>query len=158
MNLYEINNEIYSLIDEETGEIADLDIFEKLNMQRDEKIESIGLWIKNLLSDAEAIKAEETKLTARRRAAENKANGLKQYLSNILCGQKFQTPRLQCTYRKSTSVQTDDGFVGWAKDNAPEYLKIKEPEANKTAIKEAIQNGTAFEFARLVESNNLQVK
>lgn len=158
MNLYEINNEIYSLIDEETGEIADIDVFEKLNMQRDEKIESIGLWIKNLLSEAEAIKAEETKLTARRRSAENQANRLKQYLSNILCGQKFQTPRLQCTYRKSTSVQTDDGFVGWAKDNAPEYLKIKEPEANKTAIKEAIQNGTAFEFARLVESNNLQVK
>lgn len=158
MNLYEINNEIYSLIDEETGEIADMDTFEQLNLQRDEKIESIGLWIKNLTSEAAAIKAEETKLSDRRRAAENKANGLKQYLSNILCGQKFQTPRLQCTYRKSTAVQTDDGFIDWAKHHAPEYLKTKEPEADKTAIKEAIKNGTEFEFARLVESNNLQVK
>ena len=45
MTLYEIDQSIIGLMNED-GEIADLDAFEALQMERDEKIENIALWIK----------------------------------------------------------------------------------------------------------------
>ena len=58
MNLYEIDNAILECVDMETGEIIDMDKLSGLQMVRDQKIENIGCWIKNLLSDAEALKSE----------------------------------------------------------------------------------------------------
>lgn len=37
MNIYEIDNAMFSLIDEETGEIKDYEAFEELQMQKEEK-------------------------------------------------------------------------------------------------------------------------
>lgn len=48
MTLYEINQTILSLIDEETGEILDEDQLERLNIAKEEKRENIALYIKNL--------------------------------------------------------------------------------------------------------------
>ena len=42
MNLYEIDKAILELVDEETGEIADWDAFEQLQMEREQKIENAG--------------------------------------------------------------------------------------------------------------------
>ena len=58
MNLYEIENEILKCVDEETGEIFDVEKFEALELARDVKIENICLWIKNLKAEAEALKLE----------------------------------------------------------------------------------------------------
>ena len=44
MNIYEIDNAMFSLIDEETGEIKDFEAFEELQMQKEEKIENAALW------------------------------------------------------------------------------------------------------------------
>ena len=52
--LYEIDESIKALIDEETGEIADFEAFEALNLERDAKLENIALYIKDLKADAEA--------------------------------------------------------------------------------------------------------
>ena len=62
MNLYEINEALYGCVDEETGEIIDAEKLEALSLAFDEKVENIALWIKNLLADAAAIKAEKLKL------------------------------------------------------------------------------------------------
>ena len=61
MNLYEIDNEILSCVDMETGEVVDMDKLNNLQMERDQKIENIGCWIKNLLADAKALKEEKDK-------------------------------------------------------------------------------------------------
>lgn len=64
--LYEIDEEILNCVDQETGEIIDPEKLAQLQMDFDKKVEGIALWIKNLLSDAEAIKAEKINwLTAR---------------------------------------------------------------------------------------------
>ena len=52
-----------------TPEIADL--WEQLSGQTDEKIERWGLWLRGQTLQAELIKAEEERLTARRKAIEN---------------------------------------------------------------------------------------
>ena len=106
MKLYEINGELEKLIDSETGEIANIEAFEQLSMERETKLENIALWIKNLDSDATAIKAEEKALAARRQTMENRADGLKDYLALMMGdGEKLETPRVKLSWRKSESVK-----------------------------------------------------
>lgn len=158
MNLYEINEAITSCIDMETGEIIDMEKLNQLEMERDSKIEGVALWIKNLKAEADAIKAEREKLAERERAAENKVEGLKRYLSDALCGQKFETPRVKCSFRKSNAVVVDDEFMDWAKNNHDEFLRYKEPEINKTAIKQAIEAGTEVMHAQIENRTSLVIK
>lgn len=158
MNLYEINTMIENLIDKETGEVADYEEFVSLQIAKDEKIENTALYIKNLLSDAEQIKIERDKLYQREKAYKNRAENLKKYLSMFLDGEKYRSPRVVCSYHKSTSTEVDEQFIEWAKENAKNYLKFKEPDVDKTAVKKAIQEGKEVPFARLVEKQNLQIK
>jgi outer membrane murein-binding lipoprotein Lpp len=91
MNLYQINEEIEKCIDTETGEILDLEALDKLAMERDTKIENLACWYKNLMADAEALKAEKNAFAKRENAAKNKADSIKRYLSSVLDGEKFAT-------------------------------------------------------------------
>ena len=151
--LYEINEQILDCVDMETGEIIDMGKLQELQMSFNDKVEGIALWIKNLLSDAEAIKAEKDKLAERQKVCENKAKNLKEYLNVFLEGQKFKTPRVSISYRKSKSVDVSDISL---LDN--EYLKFKEPEADKTKLKKALEAGEIIEGATLIEKNNIQIK
>ena len=62
MTLYEIDSAIMDCVDEETGEIIDLEKLEALNIERDKKVEGIALAVKNYAAEAKAIKEEEEKL------------------------------------------------------------------------------------------------
>ena len=77
MTLYEIDQEILNCVDEETGEIIDLDKLQALRIAKDRKIESIGLWYKNLNSDVQALELEIKMLTERKNKAKNKMEQLR---------------------------------------------------------------------------------
>ena len=162
MKLYEINSELENLIDTETGEIADIAFFEDLCMARTAKIEGIALFIKNLDSDAAALKAEETALYERRRVAENTAARLRAFLTSMLTdGEKFETPRVKLSWRKSKSVRVlipESDFIEWAKAVNPALLSFKEPTISKSAIREVLESGGEITAATIVESNNLQIE
>lgn len=154
--LYEINSQIENFdfeIDEETGEILNFKELENLEIERAEKIENIALWYKNLLSDAEAFKAEEKAFKERREQAEKKAESLKNYLNFALKGETFKTVKVEIKYRKSESVNVTD-----VSKLAREYLTIVEPKPNKTAIKKAIKDGKIIEGAEIIVNNNIQIK
>lgn len=116
MTLYEINEAIMNCfreeIDPETGEILsevlDQDRLDELKMAKAEKIENVACWIKNLASDAEALKAEEGKLAKRRKSMENRVKSLKEYLQWACDGQKFNGIRAAVSFRNSQSVAVDD--------------------------------------------------
>lgn len=169
MNLYEIDSKIRELlengfneecIDLETGEILE-DKAEALLAQyevdRSVKIENTALYIKNLNAEAEAIKAEENALAARRKAKEKKANYLKVYLTNTLIGaeeSKFESAKVALSFRKSTSVVITD-------ENAltDDYKKrVEKWDADKAKIKADLQNGVAVPGAVLETKQNLQIK
>ena len=59
MKLYEIDAAIMECIDLETGEIVDADRLTALQMEREQKLENVALWIKDLDAEAKALKAEE---------------------------------------------------------------------------------------------------
>lgn len=157
MNLYKIEEEILKCVDTETGEIINEEALNALKMQRDTKIENIALWIKNLLSDAEQIKAEKNALAERERVARNKAENLKKYLSDYMGGGKFSTPRVNISFRKSESVEVDIEEI-MKLDNADNYLKYSEPTPDKAAIKQAIKSGVEIPGCSLIEKNNIQIK
>ena len=107
-SIYDIDREIENCVDPETGEIIDEQRLDALQMAREKKIENILLWIKNLKSEAGAIREEEKKLADRRQSDEKKAESLTQYVQSVLNGEKFKTPRVAVTYRKSEAVIVDD--------------------------------------------------
>ena len=152
-SLWQIEEAIMDCVDMETGEIIDIDRLDQLQMDRDTKIETIALYIKNLLSDAAGIKAEKDNLAQRQKVAENKANSLKKYLSGYLAGQKFSTSRVAISFRKSESVNIKDSTA-----IPNEYLKYKDPEPDKTAIKSVLKSGKAVPGAELVQNQNIQIK
>lgn len=158
MTLYEIDQNIMALIDED-GMITDTEAFDALQMSRTEKIEGIACWIKNLKSDAAAIKAEEDVLAERRRTIENKIKSLSEFLSNTLAGQKFSTPRVSISYRTSKALEIADNdiFVAWAAMFNPSLLRIKR-DPDKKAITDAINGGMDVPGAQIVERKSMQVK
>lgn len=152
MKLYEINEAILNCIDPETGE-ADPDKLDGLLMMREEKLENLTLWVKELKAEADAIKAEEKALAERRQAKERKAESLKKYLDEALAGQKFETSRCVVSFRKSQKVEITDF------DKIPDdYLRYKTPEPDKTAIKAAIKDGLTVEGCELVDSVTMSIK
>lgn len=153
MKLFQIDEEIMKCIDTETGEIIDTERLDELQMERDVKVENIACWIKNLLSDVEALKAQEKTFADRRRVEENKAESLKGYLAKYLAGRKFSTDKVAISFRKTSSVNITD------MTKIPEqYLKYSEPTADKMAIKKAINAGEKIEGAEIAESQSISIK
>lgn len=89
MKLYEINAAIADILHavaEAEGEIT-LDqeaALDALTMSLEAKAENIALWIRETLAKADAVKAEEARLRARRTALENAAERAKQYLHDTM--------------------------------------------------------------------------
>lgn len=153
MNLFEIEKEIMSCVDMETGEIIDIEKLEQLQMDRDSKIENIACWIKNLTADAEALKAQKQAFADRQKVAENKAESLKKYLAAYLGGQKFSTDKVAISFRKTSSVNVTD-----MSQIPEEFLKYAEPTVDKTAIKNAIKAGAVVAGAEVVEGQSISIK
>lgn len=153
-SLYEIDQGILGCIDQETGELIDPERLENLQMERNQKIENIALWIKNLQADALAYKAEKEAFAEREKAAANKAEQLKAYLARALAGQKFTTARCAVSFRKSTKLEVLDA------DCIPKELMVEtvsvKPDAN--AIKALLKDGQEVGGCRLVEALNTQIK
>lgn len=160
MTLYQIQDNIRKAIeqgfDEETGEILDTNALEALQIQRDEKIENIALFIKDLTAEAKAIKEEKMNLARRQQTAENKAESLKRYLTKCLDGEKFKTAKVAISYRKSETVEFIDGFdINLLPD---QYQRKRDPEADKTALKDALKEGEEIYGVYLAEHNNTIIK
>ena len=91
MRLYEIEQAIMDCIDEETGEIIDLERLNQLMMDKQKKIEGVALWVKNLEADEAAFKKEKEVFDERQKAAAKKKERLMMWLTGVLNGQIFST-------------------------------------------------------------------
>lgn len=159
MRLYEIDQAILECIDPETGEV-DAERIAELQLARDEKIEQLLLWKKDLDADAAAIAQEIKNLTERKQAAERKAESLKSYIKFVLNGEKFKTARVAVSYRsvKSVQIQDDAALIAWAEQNDDSLLSYKDPTISKTAVKEAIEAGREIPGATIETKNQIIIK
>ena len=154
MNLFELCDAVRNFdleIDEETGEILNADELDALNIERDVKIENIALWIKNLKAEAEAVKKQKDAFQSREKSLTNKAERLKEWLAASLNGEKWKSDKVVLSWRKSESVDIEEGF------NDERFIKY-EPKISKMEIKTALKSGEIIKGASLVENNSLQIK
>lgn len=162
--LYQISSEYMAVldggmvVDEDTGEVLfDDSNLDELQAAFEDKLEACALYLKNLESDAEAIKAEEKALADRRRTIERKAERMRDYVSSCVqdvAGCKFETPRVSLSLRKSKRVEVFDlGAV------PVDYVVRKETiQPDKKAIKDAIGSGESVPGAVVRDFFSLQVK
>lgn len=153
MKLYEINEQITTCFDSETGELIDPDKLNDLQIAKDEKLENLALWYKDLLAEANALKEEKEVFAAREKAAKNKAESIKNYLSFVLNGENFKTTKCALSFRTSERTIVDD-----IHSIPKSFLKYSEPKADLTEIKKAIKNGEEIKGAHLEEMQNIQIK
>lgn len=163
MKLYEINSIIQNAIEfdeetgdmlnPETGEIFTEEEFNDLQISREEKIDNILCWMRNLEADEKAYAEEEARFKAKKTQAKNKRERLKSFTQYILNGEKFKNEHFSVSYRRSEKVEVAD-----IKAIPSEFLKIKEPEADKMAIKKAIKDGAEVPGVRLEENVSMIIK
>ena len=160
--IYEIDQDILDCVDPETGEILDTERLDALQMERDQKLEGVTLWIKDLNAEAEAVKAEADKLTARKRALDNKITSLKTWLLWALDGQKLKTARCSVyqTHSTKVTVANEPELIKFLQtlDEPEKFLRYKEPELKKDDIKKALKDGYVIPGAVLEETESVVIR
>ena len=160
--LYDIDQDILDCVDAETGEILDTEKLDALQMEREAKLEGVALWVKDLKAEADAVKAEADKLTARKKALDNKVESIKAWLLSALGGEKLKTPRCNVyqTHGQRVSVPDEAGLIGFLQtlEEPERFLRFKEPELKKDEIKKALKEGTIIPGASLEETESVVIK
>lgn len=165
MTIYEIDAQIFSLIDDETGEIKDFDAWDALQMEREKKIENTALWYKEILAEVAGMEIEKKNLEERiKHAKEKELPRLKRLLYYGTQGRDFSTERCEVKrWRKTHAVNITDETA------CLDYLGQRHPDAlitkvtttvsvSKKAVKELIEAGESVEGAEIVENNSAQIK
>ena len=174
MKLYEVNTEIQELLeqlelefDPETGEILGdrtdeiLDRLHELEKEKGRILEWVAKEALNARAEVTAIKAEEERLAARRKALENKDKRLVKILERECGGIKTDLGFAVVSYRKSEKTEIFDEATAltWlAKNNHEECIKIKQPELSKTEIKKLIKSGVEVPGVMIKSENNCSLK
>ena len=160
--LYEIDHDILDCCDMETGEILDTEKLDALQMEREAKLEGVALWVKDLKAEAVAVKEEADKLTARKKALDNKIDGLKNWLLMALGGEKLSTPRCKVyqTHSQRVAVEDEEKLILWCQTlEVPEqFLRYRAPELKKDEIKKALKMDYMIPGAALEETESVVIK
>ena len=160
MKLYEVNHRIEELseqmVDIETGEINE-EIFAELTElveEKEDRLESIFLHIKNLASDITALKVERDSFDKRIKRKTREMDRLLDWTTMLQKGKTFETDKVRVKYRRSQKVEIKNESL------IPEkYIKFKTTKSpDKTAIKDVLRNGGYVEGAVLVERFNPNIE
>jgi hypothetical protein len=164
MKLYEISNLLEQTIAEyesyvdESGEIiedtAELDArLETLQGNMTDKLINVALYIKNETAEADAIKEEIEKLRKRETSHRKRIDRLRGLIERYGAGQAIIDPRCEIKWRKSETVE-----ISAKAEQLPARFQRVKIEIARDEIKKAIKAGEVFDYACLVEKQNLQIK
>lgn len=161
MKLYDLNqdyqNVLNMLYSEDIDEQTILDTLESLEGEIEDKADNYAKIIISLKADAKAIKDEETRLSDRRKALENKSETLKKNLEGVMreTGKTdFKTALHSFKIQKNPeSVIIDD------ESKIPyKYLIEQQPTINKKAISELLKSGVKVSYAHLKQGEGLRIR
>ena len=140
------------------------DTLDGMEIEIQEKAESVALYIKKLNYEIQAIKAEKSCLDARLKAKEKSSKNMLEYLKNCMEAvklKKIETPRTAISIRnnpESVEIADEKSFINWAQDNNDDLLRYKDPEVNKTAVKQLLKAGEEVPYAKLIRTQSLTIK
>ena len=176
MKLYELTTDFAQLF-ERFDEISDLDgdteeyqqaWFDTLSGIEEDfeiKAEQIAAYVKVLKAEAEALKAEESFLSKRRKSKEKQAERLKKYLLESMQAigrKKIDRPMAVLSVKncpESVKFQDEKAFVdACMRSGHDEYLRYKAPEIDRAVVKEVLQRGGKVEGAYLARDQRIDIK
>ena len=155
-NLYELSNQfamIQQLIEDgaEGFEQALADIQGEIS----EKLDGYAMVIKNIESDIAGLKAEEKRLSERRKAMENNVVQMKERMADTLKtvdGQRLKTEKFTFSFRKSSKVEVAD------MDSLPQQFIKVERTVSRSELAKALKAGEQIEGAALIENQSLSIR
>lgn len=152
--IFDIDQQISELFDEDTGDVFDTERLDSLMMAREDKVQNIALAYKNICTEVDALQEQEKIFAQKKAAAQKRADRCKKYLQYVLSGEKFKTPLVSVYYSKSKSVVVEDV------DKIPEEYRrvVTTIEADKAAIKNAIDAGSIVPGAKIEENQSIVVR
>ena len=136
------------------------DTLEGLSGELEVKATNVAMFIKNLESSAEAIKAAEKQMAERRKALEAKAERIRSYLlenMNRTGITKIESPYLAISIRKNPpAVQvTDESSIPIQYFDQPPQPA---PVLNKNRLKDDLKEGVLVDGAVLTQGQSLTIK
>lgn len=164
LTLYEISHDYRAAVDK----LADLDLpeevvadtLESMGGELQVKATSVAAFIRNLEASAAAIKDAEAQMAARRRAIENRAARVKDYLlaNMIVAGvQKVESPYFKLAVRDNPpAVEIYEPLMIPA-----QYMVTPEPPPpapDKKAIAAALKAGTEVAGCKLTRGVRLEIR
>lgn len=153
--LSEIEMQILEQLESEDG--IDKEIYDTLKFTEEEILVSCARVYRQILSDVQACKDEEKRLSERKKKLENSAQRLKDMMfegMKITGASKIRRPEFDIMIKKNPpSLQIDK------EENIPnEYFKNLAPVLDKTLLRNAIKSGLNLEGVQLIQTERLEIK
>jgi len=164
ITLYEIAHDFRAAADK----LADLDMdeqtltdtLESLSGDLEVKATNTAMFIRNIEANAAAIKEAESHMAARRKALENRAARVKDYLlANMMVAgvQKIESPYFKLAVRENPAAVEvyEPGLI------PAEFMRQPEPPppvVDKAAIKEVLKAGREVAGCKLTKGVRLEIK
>lgn len=161
-SIHELANEwqyLYEMADDpDTDPDVFFDTMEAIEGEIEYKADGYAKVMASLSARAEAIKAEEQRLAARRRAIENNIDRMKKNLQECMeaTGKtKFKTDLFSFNIQNNPPQVVLDVSV---EDLPKEFIKYVEPSADKKNIMAVLKTGIDFPFAHLETTTSLRIR
>lgn len=145
------------LADSDLPDDAITDTLEALEGELTLKGANVAAFILNLEAEAEKAKLAERRISDRRKALENKADRMRDYLKFNMerAGIKSITA-IDSSFKVTLTAPRASVVIDDVNSLAPEFTKTK-IEADKTAIKAAIDGGIAIKGAHIEMRSGLRI-
>lgn len=162
MKLYEISEELIHMVqvlEESDGEVDTeaLSILENTKLNFNKKLLNIARIVKNYESDIKEIKDEEERLKRKRKTKENYTAWLKDYVKRNM--ELTETEMIKDSVFKVSVRNTKPKlYIDKAKEEEllKDFARVK-TELDKSAIRNALEEGKEVEGAKLIENKALYI-
>ena len=164
-SLYELTSDYMNLLelaeDPDIDEQAFMDTLAGIEGALEDKADNYAKVMRMLDGDALAIREEEKRLESRRKAIEGNIKRLKsalQYAMETTGKTKFKTQLFSFSIGKNPASVVMDKYD--IEDIPERFLKYKDPEIDRTALKNAIKAGDqdAMNIAHLEQTTGLRIR
>lgn len=158
--LYELEDSlklIQSMIEEGADESIFDEALENIKLDLADKLEGYAMVIKNIESDVEGYKAEEKRLSTRRKSMENKIKRMKEDMKKAMITaneEKINGERFSFTVKKNPPSLNlvDESII------PKEFLIQVEPEIDNAAIKERLLNEEVIPGAEITQGKSILIR
>ena len=164
LSLYEISNDYLQALDAFTDPEADIpmeaaiDTLEGIEGQLQDKAVNVAKFMQNLDATAKAIKEAEQQMARRRKAIENRAQWIKDYLKNNMEASgitKIESPWFRLAVQKNPEAVEVFDEAALPDDFKTEVVTVK---IDKAAIKQVLRDGVHVPGAILTQGTRLAIR